>query len=50
MKIITLQMLCVVLDLVNDLLRDKFKNTTFYCNNLGGYDMVFILKILMDFF
>lgn len=31
--------------MINELLRPKYSDITFYCNNLGGYDVVFILKI-----
>lgn len=27
-------------------MRTKYSNVTFYCNNLGGYDIVFILSTL----
>jgi len=30
-------------------MRPKYKNVTFYCHNLGGYDVVFIIKVLYDF-
>ena len=36
----------IVLSLVDELLRSKYSNITFYCHNLGGYDIVFILKVL----
>jgi hypothetical protein len=35
--------------MINELLRDKYSNITFYCHNLGGFDVVFILKILYDY-
>lgn len=35
--------------LVNELLRPKYNKIKFYCHNLGGYDVVFILKALIDF-
>lgn len=31
------------------MLRSKYSNITFYCHNMAGYDIVFILKILYDF-
>lgn len=34
---------------MDELLRSKYSNITFYCHNLGGYDIVFILKVLLDF-
>lgn len=39
----------IVLSLVDELLRPKYENITFYCHNLGGYDIVFILNILYKF-
>jgi FKBP-type peptidyl-prolyl cis-trans isomerase 2 len=27
-------------------MRKKYHNITFYCHNLAGYDIVFILKVL----
>jgi hypothetical protein len=32
--------------MVDELLRKKYDNITFYCHNLAGYDIVFILKVL----
>jgi hypothetical protein len=39
----------VVLQLVNELLRSKYDNINFYCHNLGGFDIFFILKVLCDY-
>lgn len=39
----------IVLEMVNELLRSKYSETTFYCHNLSGYDIVFILKILCEY-
>lgn len=39
----------IVLSLVDELLRSKYENVTFYCHNLGGYDIVFILNILYKY-
>ena len=39
----------IVLDMVNELLRPKYSKTVFYCHNLSGYDVVFILKILSEY-
>ena len=39
----------IVLDMINELLRPKYNNITFYCHNLGGYDIVFILKVLNNY-
>ena len=39
----------LVLKLVNELLRSKYNKIRFYYHNLGGYDIVFILKILYIF-
>jgi hypothetical protein len=32
--------------MIDELLRPKYSNITFYCHNLGGYDVIYILKIL----
>lgn len=39
----------IILSLVNELFRNKYSNITFYCHNLGGFDIVFILKVLYNF-
>lgn len=39
----------IVLTMVNELLRPKYSNVTFYCDNFGGYDSVFILKVLYEY-
>ena len=39
----------LVLNFVDQLLRPKYENVKFYCHNLGGYDVVFLLKILKTF-
>ena len=39
----------IVLELVEELLRPKYANVTFYCHNLGGYDIVFLLKTLYTY-
>lgn len=39
----------IVLKLVYELLRPKYEKIKFYCHNLGGYDVVFILKVLSDY-
>lgn len=36
----------IVLDMIDELLRSKYSGITFYCHNLGGYDIIFILKVL----
>jgi hypothetical protein len=38
----------IVLEMINELLRPKYNKTHFYCHNLSGYDVVFILKILCE--
>ena len=35
--------------MINELLRPKYNKTSFYCHNLAGYDIVFILKILCTY-
>lgn len=39
----------MVLNMINELLRPKYSNVTFYCHNFGGYDVIYILKILNDY-
>ena len=36
----------IVLSMVDELLRTKYNKITFYCHNMGGYDIIFILKVL----
>ena len=42
-------MTSIPLKLINELLRTIYSNHTFYCHNLAGYDIIFILKILNDY-
>lgn len=39
----------IMLLLVNELLKSKYSNVTFYCHNLGGFDVVFILNTLYKY-
>ena len=39
----------LVLSMIDELLRAKYSNITFYCHNFGGFDVVFILKILDNY-
>jgi hypothetical protein len=39
----------LVFKLIGELVRPKYKDITFYAHNLGGYDIVFILKVLYDY-
>lgn len=39
----------LVLKVINELLRSKYSDITFYCHNLGGYDVVFIIKTLYTY-
>lgn len=39
----------IVIDCINNMLNTKYHNAMFYTHNLGGYDAVFILKILADY-
>ena len=39
----------IVLELINELLKPKYDNITFYCHNFGGFDVVFILKVLLEY-
>lgn len=34
---------------INEMLRDKYKDITFYCHNFGRYDSAFIYKYLSLF-
>ena len=38
----------LVTTMIDELLRPKYKDITFYCHNLGRYDIVFLLKILYN--
>jgi len=35
--------------MIDELVRPKYKNITFYCHNFSGYDVVFILKVLSKY-
>ena len=37
------------MSLIDELLRSKYANIIFYCHNLGGYDIVFILNKLLAY-
>lgn len=39
----------LVLDFVDELLRPKYSKMIFYCHKLGGYDIVFLLKVIYLF-
>lgn len=39
----------VVFNMINELLRNKYNKTTICCHNLGGYDIVFLLKIIVNY-
>ena len=39
----------IILSLVDELLRPKYNNIIFYCHNLGGFDIVFILNTLYKY-
>ena len=39
----------LVLKLINELLTSKYSKTIFYCHNFGGYDVIFILKVLISY-
>lgn len=39
----------LVLQMIDELLRPKYSNITFYCHNFGGFDVIFILKVLTTF-
>jgi hypothetical protein len=33
----------VILDLIDELLKSKYKDIKFYCHNLGGFDVIFLI-------
>lgn len=35
--------------MIDELLRAKYSNITFYCHNLGGYDVVFLISVLEQY-
>jgi hypothetical protein len=39
----------LIIDFIESLLRSKYDDYTFYCHNLGGYDVVFIIKALIKY-
>lgn len=39
----------IVIEMINELLRPKYRGTTIYCHNLGGFDSVFILNTLYNY-
>lgn len=39
----------LVITCINEMLKTKYHNTRFYTHNLGGFDVIFILKILCDY-
>lgn len=39
----------LVISCINEMLRSKYHNYTFYCHNFGKYDLVFIWKVLLQY-
>ena len=39
----------LVLDFINELLRSKYSKINFYCHNLGDFDVVFLLRVLIHY-
>lgn len=39
----------IIFSLIDELLRTKYSNVTFYCHNLGGFDIVYILNALYTY-
>lgn len=37
----------VILNTVNSMLSNKYKGIKFYCHNLGGYDVIFLIGVLL---
>lgn len=38
-----------VIKLIDELLRSIYSKTTFYCHNIGGFDIIFLIKVLVDY-
>ena len=39
----------IVLSMVNELIRPKYNKRSFYCHNLGGYDIIFLIGALFRY-
>lgn len=39
----------LIIDFIESLLRSEYDDYTFCCHNLGGYDVVFIIKALVKY-
>lgn len=39
----------LIIDFIESLLRSKYDKYIFYCHNLGGYDVIFIIKALIKY-
>jgi hypothetical protein len=39
----------LVLTMIDELLRSKYSDITFYCHNLGGYVVIFLIKVLNNY-
>jgi hypothetical protein len=39
----------IVIECINEMLKPKYNKAIFYTHNLGGYDVVFVLKILAEY-
>lgn len=39
----------LVLEFLTEILKDKYNKHKFYCHNLGGFDVVFILRVILDY-
>lgn len=39
----------LLINLIEEMFKDKYKGIIFYCHNFGGYDVFFIIKALIDY-
>ena len=39
----------VIYDLIEEMFKYKYRDTKFYCHNLGGFDVLFIIKALLEY-
>jgi hypothetical protein len=39
----------LIIKLIEEMFKPKYNKTTFYCHNFGGYDVFFIIRVLIDY-
>lgn len=39
----------LILSFIDEIMRPKYENITFYCHNLAGYDVIFIVSVINKF-